>query len=147
LLAALKDKDWKVRSAAASALGELVKAAPDKAPAALPALLAALKDENSSVRLAAASALDGYSTQQLIEGYLTTPALEGLRAFIINNRLCREALVMQLAIGLGTSSSPLPQHRPACEVGGNGGGSRAAAFTMSKHFVYFALKNIQALFS
>jgi len=55
IIEALKDKDWDVRTSAASALGGI---GPD-ARAAVPVLIEALKDEHFYVRSSAAHALGG----------------------------------------------------------------------------------------
>ena len=66
----MRDDHWRVRSAAISALGEVVKAAPDHAEKVLPSLIEAMRDYN--VRSAASSALGKISLQQLIESYWAT---------------------------------------------------------------------------
>ncbi|MCG8339654.1 MAG: HEAT repeat domain-containing protein, partial [Cytophagales bacterium] len=54
---AMRDRDYNVRSAASSALGEVVKAAPDHAEKVLPSLIEAMRDDHWRVRSAASSAL------------------------------------------------------------------------------------------
>ena len=69
LLAASKDSEYYVRSAASSALAEVAKAAPAKV---LTPLLAAAKDSDKWVRSAASSALGQFSLQQFMDAYWTT---------------------------------------------------------------------------
>ena len=106
-------RDSYVRSAASSALGQVVKAAP--AEQVLPSLIEAMRDNNWRVRRAAIEALGEIFLQQLIEGYWATQ--DQALIPLIASQLYHTPLLVRNSPAASPEACPIPHCRTACRVG------------------------------